>query len=123
MTEPVTPTALALTAGGVAVFGIVTGLHPHLLVAGAAGGLWALFYAEAQPLIRRMLGAVMSSLVAAWLSPAAAYGVTGLSFWPSSIPRDLIQFPVALLLGFLAMGVVGPGLLMFPRRKIEDAAK
>ncbi len=123
MTEPVTPSALALTASGVAVFGVVTGLHPQLLVAGFAGGLWALFYHEASPLLRRILGAIMSALIAAWISPAASYAVTSLPFWPTAIPRDLLQFPVALIIGLLSMAVLGPGLLALTRRKIEDASK
>lgn len=123
MTEPVTPTALALTAGGVAIFGVITGLHPQLLIAGLAGGLWALFYADAQPLLRRVLGAIMSALVAAWVTPPVVYGLAASAIWPDAVPRDLMLLPTALLVGFLAMAVVGPGLLMLSRKRFEDAAK
>ena len=44
MTEPVTPSAFGLTAAGVTLFGVATGLDPALLCAGAAGGWWAMTY-------------------------------------------------------------------------------
>lgn len=122
MAEPVTPSALALTAGGVAVFGIATGLQPHLLIAGLAGGLWALFYAEPQPIIRRVLGAIMSPLVAAWVSPTVVYAISD-SIWPQAVSRESALLPASLVVGFLAMAVIGPGLLLLSRKRFEDAVK
>lgn len=124
MAEPATSaTAFAVTAFGLSVFGMATGLHPALLIVGLAGGLWAMFYGEPQPLLRRLASAVMSSLIAAWCAPAIAFGLPSLPIWPSSVPRDVIQFPVALIIGFLAMAVLGPGLMSLTRRKFEEASK
>jgi len=124
MAEPATSTAAVIaSAMSLTIFGIATGLHPSLLIAGLAGGLWALFYGEPQPLIKRCLSAVMSSLVAAWLAPVTAYGIQELPFTPKELPLDVLQFPIALVLGFLAMAIVGPGLMLLSRKKLKDAAK
>ena len=112
MAEPATSTAAVIASAlGLTVFGVATGLHPSLLIAGLAGGLWALFYGEPQPLLKRCLSAVMSALVAGWLAPAVTYGMQELPFAPKVLPLDVLQFPVALLIGFLAMAIVGPGLM------------
>jgi hypothetical protein len=124
MAEPATSTAAVIaSAMGLTIFGIATGLHPSLLIAGLAGGLWALFYGEPQPLLKRCLSAVMSALVAAWLAPVTAYSLHELPFAPKILPLDVLQFPIALVLGFLAMAIVGPGLMLLSRKKLEDAAK
>ena len=124
MAEPATSTAAVIaSAMGLTIFGIATGLHPSLLIAGLAGGLWALFYGEPQPPLKRCLSAVMSSLVAAWLAPVTAYSIQELPFLHEELPLDVLQFPIALVLGFLAMAIVGPGLMLLSRKKLEDAAK
>lgn len=124
MAEPATSTAAVIaSAMGLTIFGIATGLHPSLLIAGLAGGLWALFYGEPQPLLKRCLSAMMSALVAAWLAPVTAYSIQELPFTPKVLPLDVLQFPIALVLGFLAMAIVGPGLMLLSRKKLEDAAK
>ena len=124
MAEPATSTAAVIdSAMGLTIFGIATGLHPSLLIAGLAGGLWALFYGEPQPLLKRCLSAVMSALVAAWLAPVTVYSIQELPFTPKVLPLDVLQFPIALVLGFLAMAIVGPGLMLLSRKKLEDASK
>ena len=124
MPEPATSTAaVAATAFGLSVFGMATGLHPALLIVGLSGGLWAMFYGDPQPLFRRVASAIMSSLVSAWCAPAIAFGLPSLPFWPAAIPHEVIQFPVALTIGFLAMSILGPGMMVLARRKIEEAAK
>jgi len=124
MAEPATSTAAVIaSAMGLTIFGIATGLHPSLLIAGLAGGLWALFYGEPQPLLKRCLSAVMSALVAAWLAPVTAYSVQELPGAPPGLPLDVLQFPVALVIGFLAMAIVGPGLMLLSRKKLDEAVK
>lgn len=125
MAEPASTTvaAFAVSAMGLTVFGVATGLNPSLLIAGLAGGLWALFYGAPQPIIRRCLSAAMSALVAAWMAPGVAYSINELPFSPRVMSHDALQFPVALIIGFLAMAVVGPGLMMLSRKRFEDAAK
>ena len=51
MAEPTSSAAAlaAATATGLTVFGVATGLHPAILLAGLAGGLWALSYQEPAP--------------------------------------------------------------------------
>ena len=124
MAEPATSSAaIIVSAMGLTVFGIATGLHPSLLIAGLAGGLWALFYGEPQPLLKRCLSAVMSSLVAAWMAPVTAYSILELPFTPKVLPLDVLQYPIALILGFLAMAIVGPGLMLLSRKKLDEATK
>ncbi len=124
MAEPATSTAAVFASAlGLTVFGVATGLHPSLLIAGLAGGLWALFYGEPQPLLKRCLSAVMSALVAAWLAPVTAYSVQELPGAPPGLPLDVLQFPVALVIGFLAMAIVGPGLMLLSRKKLDEAVK
>ena len=125
MAEPASTTvaAFAASAMGLTVFGIATGLNPSLLIAGLAGGLWALFYGTPQPIVRRCLSAAMAALVAAWMAPGLSAGIQDLPFAPRLLTHDSIQFPVALIIGFLAMAVVGPGLMMLSRKRFEDAAK
>ena len=124
MAEPATSTAAVIASAlGLTVFGVATGLHPSLLIAGLAGGLWALLYGEPQPLLKRCLSAVMSALVAAWLAPAVTYGVQELPFAHKVLPLDVLQFPVALIIGFLAMAIVGPGLMLLSRKRLDEAAK
>ena len=124
MAEPATSTAAVIASAlGLTVFGVATGLHPSLLIAGLAGGLWALFYGAPQPLLRRCLSAVMAALVAAWLAPAITYSVHELPGAPPGLPLDVLQFPVALVIGFLAMAIVGPGLMLLSRKRLDEAAK
>ena len=124
MAEPATSTAAVIASAlGLTVFGVATGLHPSLLIAGLAGGLWALFYGEPQPLLKRCLSAVMSALVAAWLAPVTAYSVQELPGAPPGLPLDVLQFPVALVIGFLAMAIVGPDLMLLSRKKLDEAVK
>ena len=124
MAEPATSTAAVIASAlGLTVFGVATGLHPSLLIAGLAGGLWALFYGAPQPLLRRCLSAVMAALVAAWLAPAITYSVHELPGAPPGLPLDVLQFPVALVIGFLAMAIVGPGLMLLSRKKLDEAVK
>lgn len=124
MAEPATSTAAVVaSAMGLTIFGIATGLHPSLLITGLAGGLWALFYGDPQPVLRRSLSAIMAALVSAWLAPVVTYSVHELPGSPKAIPLDVLQFPVALIIGFLAMAIVGPGLMLLSRNKIDEAKK
>ena len=125
MAEPASTTVIAFTASamGLTIFGIATGLHPPLLIAGLAGGLWALFYGAPQPLVRRCLSVVMAALVSAWVSPVVASSLQELPFAPKIITHDALQFPVALIVGFLAMAIVGPGLMALSLKRLEDASK
>ena len=127
MPEPTSSTVgIGLTAGGLTLFGIATGLHPMLLLAGLAGGWWALSYqTDPMPLLRRCSTLGISALVSAWVSPPAVAGIVAMAL-PQKIPAqsagELLHFLIALIVGLLAHAVLGPALMKLAARKIEGAA-
>ena len=124
MPEPTSSTiAVGLTAGGLTLFGIATGLHPMLLLAGLAGGWWALSYQTApMPLVRRITALGVSSLAAAWITPPAVAATVGQGWLGPAATGELLQFPAALIVGLLAHAALGPALMKLTTRKIENAA-
>lgn len=124
MPEPTTSTAAGLAAGGgLMLFGIVTGLHPALLITGAAGGWWALGYqTEPMPITRRISALVLAALSAAWGTPPSVAFLLSLGWLPVTVTAELIQYPVALVTGLLTHNVIGPGLMKLASKKIEGAA-
>lgn len=124
MAEPTSSAAFAAaTAAGLTFFGVATGLHPAILLAGLAGGLWALSYQEPAPAWKRVAAAVMASVVAGYFAPAVAAGVTVLDVWPNILTRDLVQLPIAVLIGLLSHRVLGPALLRIGVQKAEEMSK
>lgn len=127
MAEPTSTTGVVLglsSTFGITVFGVATGLHPALLIAGFSGGLWYLSIEQPTGTLARILFLGGSSLVAGYLAPlatavAASAAVRMLPFWPADITRDVLQFPVAFCIGFLALRWLGPALLR-RARKAED---
>ncbi len=124
MPEPTSSTVgIGLTAGGLTLFGIATGLHPMLLLAGLAGGWWALSYqTDPMPLVRRITALGVSSLSAAWITPPAVAATVGAGWLGPQATGDLLQFPGALIVGLLAHAALGPALMKLTTRKIENAA-
>ena len=125
MPEPTSSAAAlaAATATGLTIFGVATGLHPSILLAGLAGGLWALSYQEPSPAWKRVGLTVMASIVSGYLTPAVAAGVTSLGAWPQSVTRDVVQLPIAVLIGLLSHRVLGPALMRFTAQKAEEVTK
>lgn len=125
MPEPTSSAAAlaAATATGLTIFGVATGLHPSILLAGLAGGLWALSYQEPSPAWKRLALTVMASIVAGYLTPAVAAGVTSFGAWPQSVTRDVVQLPIAVLIGLLSHRVLGPALMRFAAQKAEEVTK
>lgn len=121
MSEPVTP-VLALSTGGIMVLGFVTGLHPMLLAAGFVGCWWYNSYLPELRLGQRITSALIAALVAAWLTPPVVIWVTGLFWWPATVPPMLVGFPCALIIGFLTHRVIGPQLLKAAEKKAEELA-
>ncbi|MBK7352175.1 MAG: hypothetical protein IPI92_20160 [Gemmatimonadetes bacterium] len=104
--------AIAITSTGLTVFGIATGLHPQYLVAGAVGGLWWLSYQDTpQPLAKRFTANAISSVIAGFLTPLAVELVKIQEVFSTQIARDLLPFPVAIGIGFLAYSRIGPAIL------------
>lgn len=112
MSEP-TAIAASATAAGIVIAGVSTGLQPELLVAGAAGGWWAMSYQESMPALKRGTRIVLSALVAAWSTPLAA------SFIDLPGRMHMLQFPVAMAIGLATIDVLGLGVLSMVRRLIE----
>ena len=124
MAEPTSSALLAgATATGLTLFGVATGLHPAILLAGLAGGLWALSYQEPAPALKRVAVTIMSAIVAGYLTPAVAAGVTSIGAWPQALTRDLVQLPIAVLIGLLSHRVLGPALLRIAAQKAEEVTK
>ena len=71
--EPTTSTsalaAVATSAAGLTLFGVTTGLHPGILLAGLFGGLIAMSYHPPSGLLARVLFMVGSSLIAGRSQP------------------------------------------------------
>lgn len=126
MAEPATTSAAvvaATTAAGLTLFGVATGLHPANLLAGLAGGLWALSYQEPSPPIKRLAVTVMSAVVAGYLTPAIAAGVTSLGAWPSTVSSEMVQPAMAVIVGLLSHTVIGPAILKIAQQKAQEVAK
>lgn len=125
MAEPTSSTiaVAAATATGLTVFGVATGLQPAILLAGLAGGLWALSYQDPVPAWKRVSVTVIASLVAGYLAPAVCVGVTEINGWPRALSGDLVQLPIAVLIGLLAHRVIGPAILRIAAKKADEVSK
>ncbi len=121
MAEPASSLlGITLTATGITLFGVATGLHPSMLLSGLAGGLWALSVQPPAGIVARLVFLAGSALVAAYFTPvvaavAASAALKLLPWWPTDVTRDVIQFPISVLLGFLALRSIGPALM----RRVE----
>lgn len=119
MSEPATP---ILATGGLTILGVVTGLHPMLLVAGFVGCWWYNSYLPELTLRNRITSGIIAALVAAWITPPIITWLTSLAWWPPTVPALTAGFPGALVLGFLTHKVIGPTLLRHAQKKAEDIA-
>lgn len=119
MTEPATSATALITAGtaaGLTAFGVATGLHVNILIAGLFGGIWAISYNPPAGVIARVLFLVGSSLIAGYVAPVAASIAASaasnlITWWPSDITREALQYPVAFFTGFLGIRWIGPALM------------
>jgi len=116
MTDPaVAP--VVLTASGLTVLGVSTGIAPELLFTGLAGGWWALSYiTEPLPLRRRLTIAAVSALAGAWggawAAPLLAAGASHfIGWWPAEAGGMSLRYVVALVLGLLSHRHIGPLLM------------
>lgn len=123
MSEPATSAIVSITqASGITLFGIATGLDPVLIVAGAAGGWWALSYLESPGrALARANRIALSSILAAWGSPV----VVGLNFLP--LPENFPEFPLKIVvsigIGLIAIDIIGKGLMAFVREKVKQLSR
>jgi len=119
MSEPTTP---ILATGGLTLFGVVTGLHPMLLVAGFVGCWWYNTYLPELKLGQRIGSSIIAALVASWLTPPVIAWLTSLSWWPTTVPALMAGFPFAMAVGFLTHKVIGPHMLRIAQKKAEEIA-
>lgn len=105
-----------LTTGvGVVIFGVHTGLDYPTLIAGVIGGATALSYLAPSKLLNRAFEIITAALLAGYSSPVLAQLLT---YWlgkfdlvdkAAATPMAL-QLSVAFAVGYLAHGVLLPGL-------------
>jgi len=114
--------AITLSAGGITLLGIATGLHPTVMLAGFAGGLWAVSYEKPPiPLARRLTWTCGSAIVAGYLTPPAVAML--LPSLPGRMTAELIQHGAAFLIGFTAFSRLGPALLSLAGKIISRMEK
>lgn len=114
--EPTTSTTAAITAAGLTIFGVSTGLHPNILLAGLFGGLIAMSYHPPSGVLSRVLFMAGSALIAGYVAPtaasiAASAATNLITWWPRDVTREAMQYPVAFLIGFLGLRWLLPALL------------
>lgn len=120
MSEPTTTiAATTVTASGLTVFGVATGLDPGLLFAGLAGALLAIVFQEPMSPWKRIGVTALSAVMSAWLAKAVALGVTGMTWWPRTVPAEVIQHPAAAFAGLLMYLVIAPKLIQIAQRKAD----
>lgn len=117
MPDP-TASAIAVTATGLSILGIATGLQPDILLAGFAGGLWAQTYLDAAPFLRRVTLLVGSPIVAGYLSPLVFTLIH--SSLPNETAREVATNAIAFLIGLTAMRVLGPALMRLAEKKADE---
>lgn len=112
MTEPISGSWISITAAGVTVFGIVTGLDPALMFASACGGWWAMQYHPPMKVWSRLNRMGLSALIGGWSAPVfAEVAQKQLSISVEGLPA--FKFVVALLLGLIALDVLGGRVKVF----------
>lgn len=108
-----------MTASVITLMGVHIGLHPEHLVAGFCGAMWSLLLCEPMPVFRRVSIATISTFVAGYLTPAVAAVVVNAYPAENVLTVEIVQYPVAVLIGFGTHGA-GPSILNFFKRKIEQ---
>lgn len=107
MTDIVSAPLIGVTAAGITIIGVGTGLDPALLFAGSCGGWWAASMLETpQPIGVRLNNIVLSSVIAAWVAPAA---ISALCEKGIVAERNelLWQYPTAAVIGFMVIPILG----------------
>lgn len=113
----------AVTAAGITVLGVSTGLDPTVLIAGFAGGLWAQSYNPPTHWLQRLAATALAAILAGYFAPAAAAVLSASDAIKGALPGHALQLPVAVLVGLLAQRVLGPAIMRIARKKSEDLTK
>lgn len=119
MPEPTSSVAaVAVSATGLTILGISTGLQPDILLAGFAGGLWALTYQPPASAFRRVAATLGSAVVAGYLSPIAVLVLRGAL--PGDVSKEIAQTSFGLLIGLLSQQKLGPLVLRIADKRAKD---
>lgn len=121
MSDVATPAAIYFSAaGGITIFGIATGLDPALLFAGACGGYWGLLSMPPQGVWARTQQIIMGALAAAWLAPPLVVWWVGEKMINEQVTHLVWQYAAALLVGLVAVPVLGRAVIGLAKRKIDE---
>lgn len=125
MSEPVTSViaanVIASTVGaGIVVFGIHTGLEYPTVIAGIAGGALALSYLETANHFKRALQVLSAALFAGYGAPFLTgifvYQLRKWGWLEVETPTKGAELVVAVILAFLAHGVILPGIQAWAKK-------
>lgn len=121
MTEPVSASSalITVTAGGVTLLGLATGLDPLLLLAGAWGGWWAQSYQPPAGAMARLNRVLIAAVAAAWGSPPLVGWLASRTLLTDEVPGVAWEAVAALGIGLLAVDVLGRGLLKLAAAKFR----
>lgn len=122
MAEP-SASAAGIAATGLTIFGVSTGLDPSILIAGFAGGVWAQSYHPPVAIWRRLLMTLLASILAGYLTPAIAAGVASFDTARNVFTLEVLQLPIAVLVGLTSHRVLGPAIMRFASKKVEELIK
>jgi hypothetical protein len=122
MAEPSVTAGTALAAG-LTLFGVSTGLDPAVLIAGVAGGLWAQSYNPPASIWRRLALIALAALLAGYLAPLATAIAATSSTVRGVITFSALQLPIAVLVGLTSHRVLGPAVMKFAAKKVEEYTK
>lgn len=109
-----------VAAAGVTVLGVATGLDPAILVAGFVGGLWAQSYSDPAPYLHRIGMTLLAAVLAGYLAPAAATGLTYFDAVKATFTGLALQLPLAVAVGLTAHKVLGPAILRLFAKKAKE---
>ncbi|MER2518580.1 MAG: hypothetical protein ABTR92_19650 [Candidatus Accumulibacter phosphatis] len=111
--------AVSASAAGLSLFGISTGLHIDLLLAGFAGALFALSFDDPKPFLRRGLVTLSSACVAAYITPLSVVLFRLQTPLPDEITQDILLPAVAVAGGFLSRRLLGPAAFKLADKLLE----
>lgn len=119
MAEPSVTAGTAL-ATGLTVFGVSLGLNPAVLIAGAAGGLWAQSYHPPCSIWKRLAMVGLAAILAGYLAPlfAAFFGASDTV--RGIVTLEALQLPLAVVVGLTSHRVLGPAIMRFAAKKADD---
>ena len=122
MAEPSVTIGTAL-ATGLTIFGVSTGLDPAILIAGAAGGLWAQSYHPPTIIWRRLALICLAAVLSGYLAPAIAAVASSSQTIRGIFTFSALQLPIAVLVGLTSHRVLGPAFMKFAAKKVEEYSK